>query len=255
MRAIHFFTLFVLLLTGCGQQELLDKLVPQEESAFAKQFISHLSSGNLNAVEPQLAPSLKGPETTTKLAQVATLFPPGEPTEVQVVGARVLTSSKGSQYDLSFQYVYAKAWVLVNVVLEKDSEKLAVAGVHVTPLRDSLQSINSFSFAGKSTLHFAFFALAIAIPIFILVTLFLCIRTPVPKRKWLWLLFIAVGLVQFSLNWSSGEVNMQPISFLLFGAGYAQAGLASPYIFTIAIPIGAILFYVQRRKWHAQSAV
>jgi hypothetical protein len=68
------------------------------------------------------------------------------------------------------------------------------------------------------------------------------------KRKWLWLIFIALGLFQFHLNWTTGAWNLQPLSFLLLGAGFTKAAPAAPLILSVAFPLGAILFLARRKS-------
>jgi hypothetical protein len=248
------FVVVLLLLAGCDKQAWFDKFVPTEEVEYSKRFIASLSSRDFTAAEGQLDPSLLGPSARSQLQQVAELFPQGAPREIQVVGANTMRSPQGQDFDLTFQYSYPDKWLLANVVLQKRGGTLKVAGVHVNPLRDSLQNTNGFTFAGKSLVHYIFLVLAVAIPLFVVFALVACARTAVPKRKWLWFLFITLGFVQLSLNWSDGAVNVKPLAFLLFGAGYFQAGPAAPYILSIAFPLGAILFFVKRRAWQAQRA-
>jgi len=194
------------LLAACDQQALFDKFVPKEEALISRQFLTSLAARDFAAVEQQLDPSLKSPDLRAKLEQVADQFPMNSPTEVQVVGANMLTTAQKSTYNLTFQYTYPSKWLLANVVLQRQGNQVTVAGVHVNPLSDSLQSVNRFTFQGKGIVHFIFVALAVAIPVFVLYALVACIRTPIARRKWLWVLFILVGLVQFSLNWTDGAL-------------------------------------------------
>jgi len=115
-------------------------------------------------------------------------------------------------------------------------------------MKQSLKEINKFTFIGKSIRHYIVFGLALAIPIFILYVLVLCIRTPIVKRKWLWLLFVALGFVQLSLNWSDGSYSIQPISVALLGSGFFIAGPYAPVILNVAFPLGAVIFLFRRRS-------
>lgn len=244
----------ILLLAACNQQALIDKFVPKEEADFSRRVITLLASGDITAVEQQLDPSLAtDPTTRDKLQRVARDFPSGPPADVQVVGAQTMTSAQGRRYSLTFQCTYPGKWLLANVVLNRQADRLTVLGIHVQPLPDSLEKINGLSFAGKGVVHFLMLALTIAVPVFILVALVLCIRTPIPRRKWLWVLFILFGFVQLQLNWTEGVMNVQPLSFLLFGAGYARAGPAAPIILTVSMPLGAIVFFFKRRRWLAPA--
>ncbi|MGM9486690.1 hypothetical protein [Ideonella sp. YS5] len=251
MLALRFLliSLWMLLLAGCDQQAWFDRFVPKEESEVAKQVIAAFGSADFATIERQLDPSLAKADTRARLQQIADQFPAGPPKSIQVVGAHTMTRQERITYDLTFQYEYPDRWLLANVVLQRENGQLRVAGIHVNRLADSLQNQNRFTFAGKGVVHWVFFALAIAIPLFIVVVLVLCARTAMARRKWLWLLFVALGLVQISLNWSTGEWSVSPVAFMLLGAGFHRAGPGSPYILTIALPVGALLFLLKRREW------
>lgn len=241
-------------LGGCDQQAMFEKFVPQQEAAIAKRLLSQLAAKDYESIQKQLDPSIKSPSIQGALAQMAALFPAGEPKTTSVVGAHTSKTSGRTVYDLTFEYEYSGYWLLANVVLQRSNEQVTVLGLHVNPMQQSLKHLNRFTFEGKGILHYVVLAIAIAVPVFILYVLVLCFRAPIPKRKWLWLLFVALGFVQFSLNWTNGAFGMQPISFLLLGAGYVQAGPFAPFILKFSIPIGAIVFLAKRRSLAAQSA-
>lgn len=245
----------LLCLLACDQQAWFDKFVPKEEAEIARQVLASLGSRDLAAIEPQLDASLAGPETRQKLQEVAAQFPAGPPKSTQVVGSNTMTTSDRVTYSLTFQYEYPDRWLLANVVLQRTGGELKIAGVHVNRLVDSLQNQNRFTLAGKGPLHWTFLTLAVAIPLFIVVTLVVCARTPIPRRKWLWMLFVAVGLVQVSLNWSTGEWGISPVAFLLLGAAFQKTGPVAPYVLTIALPVGAVVFLLRRPDWLAAAAV
>ena len=82
------------------------------------------------------------------------------------------------------------------------------------------------------------------IPIFILVTLVFAIRAKL-SRKWLWIIGILLGFVKFSLNWTTGQVGFQIISFQLLGAGFSKAGLVAPWTLSFTLPIVAVIFWIK----------
>jgi hypothetical protein len=242
-------SVLALLVAGCDEQAWFDKFVPKEEAEVAKQVLAAFGSRDFGAIEQRLDASLAGADTRPKLEQVAEQFPSGSPKAVQVVGSNTMTMPGRVTYDLTFQCEYPDRWLLVNVVLQRADGQLKIMGVHVNRLADSLQNQNRFTFAGKGPVHWLFLALAVVIPLFIVATLVVCARTPIPRRKWLWLLFVALGLVQVSLNWSTGEWGISPVAVLLLGVGFHKAGPVAPYVLTIALPIGAVVFLLRRRTW------
>lgn len=83
---------------------------------------------------------------------------------------------------------------------------------------------------------------------FILVTLVACIRTKMRRRKWRWILFVLVGGVSLSLNWTTGEIGFSPLSVRLLGASAMTTSAYSPWIVSISFPLGAAMFWLKRRK-------
>lgn len=227
---------------------MFEKFVPKEESALAKELIAKLSAKDFAAVESRLDIKLRTPDVRGKLEQMARALPTGEPKSIRMVGTNTSTASAATTYNLTYEYEYPEGWVVANAVLERRDGQVTLQGIHFLPSKQSLAATNRFTFEGKGIAHYIVFALAIAIPLFVVYALVLCARTKFPKRKWLWLLFVAVGLVQFHFNWTNGAWDIQPVSFALLGAGFTQAGPVAPYIFTLAFPLGAIVFLAKRRS-------
>ncbi|WP_140636123.1 hypothetical protein [Methylibium rhizosphaerae] len=162
------------------------------------------------------------------------------------VGAHTNTMNSVTRYDLTFEYQYKEGWLLATTVLERRDGKVTVQGIHFSPRTQSLESENAFAPAEKGALHYVVLAFAVTIPAFIIYAFVACMRTRMPRRKWLWLVFIAVGLVQFRFNWTTGAWGVQPLAFSLLGAGFSKAGPVGPYLFTLAFPLGALLFLKKR---------
>ena len=242
-------------LYGCDQQVAFDALVPKAESEFAKQHLAQLAAKDFRSVESRLDASLITPDTRAKLEQMAQLFPDGAPKSIATIGAHTNTVNGTTSYNLSYEYEYPKTWLVANVVLQRRGADLIVLGTHVNPATQSLKDTNQFNLRGKSALHYLVLALAICVPLFVVYSLALCFRTTFPKRKWLWVLFVGVGLVQVSINWTTGAFGIQPLSFLLLGAGFVRAGPYAPVILTFALPVGAVIFLYKRRSLKAPSAV
>lgn len=243
----------VALLVGCDQQAMFEKFVPKEESAIARRVLSQLAAKDYDSVERQLDPSVKNASVHAALEQMAAMFPLGENANVNTVVANTSTVNGVTTYNLTFEHEFSNSWLLSNVVLQRRDAQLTVLGLRVNPMKQSLKELNGFTLVGKTIFHYVVLALAVAIPLFIVFALVLCFRTPIAKRKWLWMLFVALGFVQFSFNWTDGAYGIQPISVLLLGAGFSSAGPYAPFIFTVAIPLGAVVFLFRRRSLAAAN--
>jgi hypothetical protein len=240
--------LFAMLLVGCDQQAMFEKLAPAQEVTIAKDLIAKLAERDFTSVEARLGGSLRTPDTRAKLEQIANLIPVEKPKAVRTVGANTMSMNSITTYKLTFEYGYRDQWLIVDTVLERRDDRLTLEGIHVTPAQQSLEAQNRFSFEGKGPLHYLVFAFAIAIPLFVIYTLVVCARTRITKRKWLWLLFVAVGFVQFNFNWTTGAWDLLPIAFSVLGAGFGKMGPVAPWVFTLAFPLGAVIFLVRRRS-------
>src|SRR5690606_22891732 len=132
--------------------------------------------------------------------------------------------------------------------------KREIIGLNATPLAASLQEINGFSFKNADGTHYLFLAAATIIPVFIITTLVVCIRTKIARRKWLWVIFILLGVTSFSLNWTTGQTGVSPLSIQLLGVSATASSVYSPWIISVSLPIGAIVFWLRRRKLTADLA-
>ena len=186
MRNLQLFPcLFVVLalVTGCDHQAMLERFTPQEEAASARGLLSQLAAEDYDSVESQLDPSLRTPSIRSTLEEIAALFPSEDPSGISTVGSNTSTFSGVTTYNLTFEHEYSNTWLISNVVLQKRDGDLTVIGLRVTPLNQSLKTMNQFTFAGKGALHYTVFAFAIAVPVFIVFTLVLCFRTPIKKES------------------------------------------------------------------------
>ncbi|RKZ51911.1 MAG: hypothetical protein DRR16_27145 [Candidatus Parabeggiatoa sp. nov. 3] len=249
VKNILFSLCVIFLLIGCNQQTLLGPFVPQEEVEFSKHYLTLFQSDDFEGIENKINPALKNELLRTKLEQMAAFFPKEKPKDIKIVGSHTFTTHQFRQFNLTFQYEFPNKWLLVNIVLHKKGDELLVNAINVRPLSDSLENINPFTFQNKPIANYLILALAIIIPLFILLALVLCIKTPMPKRKWLWIIFILSSFVKITVNWTTGGINIQPLSFLLLGAGFWKVGISGPVLISVAIPLGAIIFMIKRKKW------
>lgn len=236
----------LLILAACNRQASFDASIPRDQSVIATQILSELSNRDYPSVESRLAPGINTASAHDELERMAGMFPSGTPREIKIVGANTSTVNGVTTYSLTLEDEYPNTWLLANMALQKHGDRWTILGLHVYPMRQSLETENRFTFKGKTAGHYIVFALAVAIPFFVAFTLVACFRTPIAKRKWRWLLFVAIGIVQFSFNWTNGAVRIQPITFELLGSGYFRASPYAPVILNFSVPVGAIVFWLKR---------
>lgn len=239
-----------LLLAGCNQQALIDRMVSKQDLAYAENLFASFPAQDYDGIIAQLDPAVVDANTRAKLQQMAALIPYQKPVSAHVVGVYISKEvGKPAVTRLSLEYQYPYSWLLAQLTMTKQGGKTMVESVYFQPLNESLEQHNRFTLSGRSPKYYAIFALAIAIPLLSVYALIACLRTPMPRLKWLWLLFILAGFMQLSLNWTTGALAFNPAHIQLLGAGALKAGVAGAWVFTISLPLGAILFLLRRKHW------
>lgn len=251
--------LIVLLLTlglaGCSPHAAWESLVPEDDVAFAQAFLSDLQAGGFATTREQWEPSLRAdPHLPDGLAQIAALFPAEMPREVRTVGFHVAHWSDVTAVRLSLEYEYSDRWLLAAMSLERGTDTPPlVHGLHVELRPESLAQTNRFDLAEGTLTHYLLLGLATAIALFTLVTLVVALKTPMKRRKWLWVAFILIGFVNVSLNWTTGEIGIEPVSVRIPVSGFERAGPYAPVVILTSVPLGALIFLLRRNKLMAPA--
>jgi hypothetical protein len=238
-------------LAACDQQAMLEKIVSPAEQVTAKTFIDQLRHHDFGEIEKAADASIAGPSLDSTLDKMAALMPPGPPISVTLVGAHRLSSTAaGSIVNLTFEYHFPERYVIANLATKLKNGQLSIVGFHVYPERESLETQNRFKWAGKSALDYAVLAYGIAVALFTLVVVVVAAKTKMRRRKWLWILFILFGVGKFSVNWATGQWGIAFLALQLFSAS-SHAEFFGPWIISVSLPIGAILFLLRRSRLRA----
>lgn len=255
MRWIRqFLVLWVALaMAACSQQEAIDKLAPHPESEYAQDALKQLHDRQFDRVEALLAPKVRStPGLEATLGKMADEFPPGQAVSTKLVGAYTMarmssSTSPGTSYNLTYEFQFPQGWALANVLLVRHGDTLEIGGLHVQRLAQSLEQKNAFTFSGKPPTYWLFAALVAVLPLFCLISFVVCLCTPIRRRKWLWAIGTLLGVVSLKLNWSTGDLDSQLVSVQLFSAS-AFAQFYSPWVLSISLPLGSILFWIKRKR-------
>ncbi len=239
-------------LCSCGvdYDEVFEKYGQTEETKFAMACLESVRVQNFETVILRIAEESLPPgvDVREKLAEVALYFPTGEPTEIKLVDYRWMKfqPKDTKETNLTFQYEGEDGWAAASVSLIEDSRGMMLKGLWVNRIPEPLEAMNTFTLKGKSSTHYAFIFLTIAIPILIVWSLVRCIKTPMRRLKWLWVIFILIGFCALSINWSTGEVAVQLVTLRVPAVIPQRVGLYGPWVLTVSIPVGAIIFLLRR---------
>lgn len=241
------------LLAGCiDQKAWIQKFAPRDDDEFARQFIESVRHAQYVDATRMLDVTIAAKAGTNGLAQLHSILDHGDPISVELIGANTTFfkpwngAAATRNSNLTYQLHFKDAWVMAAFAVKTSGSDRHLSGVNIQPLPTSLDYMNRFTIENKTPVHLLFLLACAGVPLLIIVTLVVCLFSRV-RRRWLWAIFIVFALSQFQLNWTTGQIGVQPISFMLLGASFFRAGLYAPIVFSFGIPLGAILFLLLRR--------
>ncbi len=237
----------LVVLSGCSQTGLLEKLSSPEQQAAARHYVELLRDHKFEEIESSTDPSLKTPSLRGTLEKMASLVPAVDPSSIKLVGAQSVHGPAGSTVNTTFEYEFPDQWLLVSVAIKTQNGASTLVGFNVAPQSAALEEQNRFQLGGKRPAQYSILAFAIAAVAATLYALVLCIRTRLRGRKWPWILFILIGFGKLSVNWSTAQVDLLPFFAQLFSVS-AFAPLYGPWTLAVSLPVGAVVFLVKRRQ-------
>jgi hypothetical protein len=243
------FTIFMsVLVMSCHSGDISDKLIPKEESQFARIFLEKLRAGDFDYVKRFVDKSIEGKVTDQTLKELSAYFPSGALISDEIIGSQVNILNNQWQGSFTFEYHTLNGWSLANVVLRKAGQTLSVVGFSVYRTTESQGQLNKFSLYRKNASQYLMLAIAILTSIFVLVSAYCCFRTPITKRKWLWIIVTLIGFSSISMNWTTGQYFLQLLWFKILPVSFSSAGTNAPWIISMSLPIGAVVFWCKRKS-------
>jgi hypothetical protein len=235
-----------LLCTAClPTPEKLEELVPEGPKAAGHEILQSIQANDLSAIESALHSDIDpadARETLTPLLRAVSISSSFTP---RFGSWQWVYQDSVGQHEFTYELEIDDGFFIVVMVFREEDADLRLAGMHFQHLSSSLIEANRFTLVGKGAIHYLFLAAGVAIPVFCLTTLVACWRRR-PNRRWLWLLFIAVAFPVVTLNWSTGALSLQPLALNLLGSSFFQEGPLQPMQFQLGIPIGALVFWLNR---------
>ena len=231
---------------GCSRADLMKYMVPAADETFARERTDLLRQKRFEQIQYELDPGISDANTEETLKTMAGMFPAEEPKSVKVVDIKFLRHQGVWTHSLTLEYEFSDTWLLVNIAIKRLNGASTITAFNVTPIADSLESVNRFSLEGKSSMQYLMLALALAAPIFSLYVLVLCLRTEGQRFKWLWAIFILFGVGSLSVNWTTGELAFRFLTVHVPCASMTAVPAYGPWVIAVSLPLGALLFLARR---------
>ena len=245
--------MLALLCSACSPDTLMKQIVDQSKVDQARQILDRLNGNDRTTLLTELDPSIQSENPAAVLLVLASTLPDQAPLSETVVGYHALSQNGTEFVNVTFEREYPEQWLLATVAVKTEAGRRTIVGLNLQPSDQSLRELHRFTLANKSLRHYLILLAAVVALLFTAYTLYRAARTPIPKRKWLWLLFVACGVGQIAIQWTSGVISVSLLSVQLFSAG-AVAPLYGPWLISFSLPLGAILFWWRRKQWLAAAA-
>jgi len=237
-----------LFLTSCTASQLNEKLSTPQDRSVAERFIAALQTGRLDTVK-----SVTDPKLFDQTVAMETSIQPGIPksTAYKLVTVATNTTYLNGNVEtlkaLTYEFGAGKTWAAFQIVLKTGQGGPQVVGWHAAPYDHQPTSSGNFEFSGKGILNYLWLLAMAASTVTIFVALFLISRSKGINRRWLWALGSAVGLCQFTLNWTTSAWAVRPLGFFLMGSAAFKASPFDPWMLSFSLPVVAVIFLLRRK--------
>lgn len=167
--------------------------------------------------------------------------------------------------ELNIKEQKKNAWAVIDIYSQDTQEGLKFRHYGFRTVPHQPTEVGKFEIKNKSIKHYIFLCLLIAMPIFIIFTIVTIIRNKHMTKKWLWAVFSAFGFWGVNFNWITGKISaefitittsaegasswhLKLVSIKVLAASVVKTAQYSPFIVTIAFPLGAILYWVFKHR-------
>lgn len=265
----------LLLLAGCNISYPHDPRAVFEDDEVYRVFdevVDVIEARDIEALITRLHPEGRGnPDVRDQMGEAFGYLPAGDQLQATPYYAELRNGGPGFEeipvHLMMFDVVGESGFAnLMVAVAPEQGECCVVTYLDVRVMERRPSDLLDFTLEGRGPLHYVFFVLLFAVPAFCLVTAIACVLKKGVKRKWLWVPFILIGVWGVEFNWTTGGIGtdllrvgpqgvyFQLIRFKLLGAGYLKSGVLAPWIVSIGLPLGAILYWVFPARRRPQPA-
>ena len=224
---------------------LIQGFVSEKDNQFFKNYISLLEKQDTEQAYALFSPEAKQAVTQSQLSELATQFA-NATNDIQILGA--ITNTVYGNNVTSYRMTYEianndseKKYLITEIVARDRGDGIKIDGTYMNFSATSVKEGARFAFPKPDITM----VLAILAPLFIAYTAFRYF-TKASKPKW-WPLIGIILLAAFLTIRSDGGFT---ITFGLYPF-LNPAGLWGPWVYVAPIPVGALAYYIFRKKFES----
>lgn len=275
-RLLPFALLVAIVLAGCGEDRLSPRgVLSPEAEARTRAAAETLLTRDLDRIRRSLTTSAETAEVDGMMPAVREMLDDQVPEpivgELHLVHAEHRRSDASPDafpmHQASYEVRHAGGLLLVEVVVEDGGpQATGLSWFRIRPLAAPIAGANDFGDVPLTAGRVAFVTAMCLNLVFVVGTAVVVARDRTQKRRWLWVPFVLCGLWDVTMNWTTGALSMDvltfeetrfeftPIQFVLFGAAFSRAAYAAPWLLQIGLPVGALVYWWRRRARRRRPA-
>lgn len=246
MRITNYILLILILITtSCDFAKNKGLVVPDYAEKFSENYIENLKKGNIEQCFKMLPESDQTESTRQKLTYISSMLSsyPLENKEIVRSNKSFMRGKTNANiYMLEYEYRIKGSYFYFGFELWEENNQLDINKFDSINLKVSFREIHALTFNNKSIYQVLFLLVGIMNLLFILFTFIFSFKYKL-KRKWLWRIGILIGFCNFYINWTTGEFNLNFLSFNFLGFGIVRQSEVTPWIISIYLPVIALFFW------------
>jgi len=231
-----------------NERNLVRKIAPADADAAARRYIALLAARRFSPIERDVDASLKNAKLRGELGGAAAPLQTGTIVSIDMTGAQQNLGNERPPIVLGYEVKLTRGVAAVTVAFKREGTRLVIEELSVYRLDQPLERANAFTLTGKSLAQYLWLLAASAVMVFVLTTLLVCMWETRVRWRWLWAVLCCAGVAKCTMDWATGETDIQPISFQMPGAAIWPSSFYGHWYVLFTLPLGAILFWLFRAR-------
>ena len=236
-------------------QETMKKAIGKA-GVFAQEYLDVIKSKDVKKVSSLLMEDIRSKDLSPIKKLVNDFETLGELKKINIIGYNMSVVERA--YDIAYVAEYEKQNMLIRVNIRKTDDRMFISGFNYNGIDRTYKDIVRFPLWGMPAISYILLFIAMFVVYYSFATLIRCVESDV-KLKWLWAIFIIIGFFSLSVAWEQAaffslpKMEFKLIAVHLLSAGLNKLPVYNPWVITIALPVGAIVFNVFVGNAHARS--
>ncbi len=223
--------------------------ISPQQDADLRAIYEKMRVNDLAGVEAQFDPQFHTPALHQGLSFMQGMIPPQTPRARLLKGVAETDAQGRLNYGGLYEFDYPSTAVLAQIEIRQDKAgRKSVTAVQLRQAPAGVADSFAFRLTGKKPYQYAFLvlmALAPGLGVWGLIALW---RAPDIKWKFIWALAMCLGLMDLTMDWTTGDVVLNIAYVHVLWLKASRFGPISPWMISTSLPLASIAFLLGYRR-------